>query len=51
MNIDESIPKLKELNERLTSLFADPHPGLGSWLMAVARIIREMAIITGEVKS
>lgn len=50
MALDDQIAKLKELNKRLTALFADPHPGLGSWLMAVAGTIREMAVITGEVK-
>lgn len=48
--MEEQIKKLKELNDRLTSLLADPEPGIAMWAVAVARVVREMARITGDVK-
>lgn len=45
--MEEDLARLKELNERLTKLFADPHPGLFMWMQLVAQTVEDMAKIVG----
>jgi hypothetical protein len=47
--IDQRIAKMKEQNIKLAALFADPHPGLLTWLSAVRQAtIRLVAIMDGK---
>lgn len=43
MTLDERIQELKDKNERLTRLLADPQPGLGTWAMMVSRALDSLA--------
>ena len=48
--MEKNIEKLKDLNTRLTRLLADPQWGLGTWLLAVAKTVTEMAEIIGVAR-
>jgi hypothetical protein len=48
MKVEQKIEKLKELNLKLTGLFAEPHIGLDTWNLAVIRTIVKMNSVLEE---
>jgi hypothetical protein len=40
--VDLRIDQLRECNQRLTALLADPNPGLVTWVAAVVNVINKM---------
>lgn len=42
MDATEFLKELKLLNDRLTGMLADPHPGLITWVNAVHSILLQM---------
>lgn len=40
--VEQRIEWLKEANEKLGQLLADPHPGLGTWLQAVVNATNDI---------
>jgi hypothetical protein len=36
------LDELKELNRKLTSLLADPQPGLATWSLALGKVLHDM---------
>ncbi len=43
MTLAERIQELKDKNDRLTRLLAEPEPGIGTWAMMVARAVDDIA--------
>ncbi len=47
--LEARLVKIKRQNDRISDLLDDPHPGLGTWLLALFMAIREMGdIANGE---
>ncbi len=43
MTLAERIQELKDKNDRLTKLLAEPEPGIGMWAVAVSRALDDLA--------
>jgi hypothetical protein len=42
------INELKQLNQRLTAMLADPHPGISTWRQVLSGLLMEMADYAGH---
>lgn len=49
-DIDAALAQIKKLNDKLTALLREPEPGIGLYLIAVAKTIEDMAKIVGAAK-